>query len=236
MDSFLRRLKYYGIGFGIGLIFVFFFFQNRGCSWLPSNRVKNSFLDRVIVVPDDQLQLMKEKNLTEKDIVSVLNDGDVVFDKSKKKGNTKVYLLEKEIEGEGIIQFYFTLPQESFLSEVHFVNKNGNGVEKIKNTTHGFGSIIHFPKDDNLVFVDTTSKLTCQQDALGLINPLDIYALLKKNGKVDFSKTNYLKKPKAEQYLVFTDKKNRLIGCKAIWYKNKINITSFDVPFEVNCK
>ena len=85
MESFVRRLKYYGIGFGIGLIFVFVFFQNRGCSWLPSNRVKNSFLDRVIVVPVDQMDYLKSKGITEKDLVQVLNDGEVNFSESKKE-------------------------------------------------------------------------------------------------------------------------------------------------------
>lgn len=241
MDSFVRRLKYYGIGFGIGLFFVFFFFQNRGCSWLPANRVKNSFLDRVIVVPDNQMQLLKEKNLSKQDIINVLNDGEVIFDKSAKKGQTKVYLLEKEFEGKGTISFFFTLPNESFVSEVHYAAKSAeevskNAAFKVKNSTKGFGDIIHFPKDDNLVFADTTDLVTCQQDVLGLINPLDIYALMKKSGKIDFSKTNYGLRPKPEHYILFTDKNKRVIGSKSIWYKNKINITSFDIPFENDCK
>jgi hypothetical protein len=62
MESLWRRLKYYGIGFGIGLVFVIFFFQNRGCSWLPSNRVKNSILDRLVVASDETLEILKKKN------------------------------------------------------------------------------------------------------------------------------------------------------------------------------
>jgi hypothetical protein len=59
---------------------------------------------------------------------------------------------------------------------------------------------------------------------------------MQKNGRIDFSKTNYLQRPKAEQYIEFKNAKNQKIGAKAIWYKNKINITSFDIPFENNCK
>lgn len=233
MDSFLRRLKYYGIGFGIGLLFVFLFFQNRGCSWLPANRVKNSFLDRVIVIPESEQTAMNAKNLTKEDIINVLNDGDVVFDKSIKKGATKVYLMEKEFDGKGNVRFYFTLPKESFISEVHM---SESSTAKVKNSTTGFGKIIHFPKDDHLVYVDSSELVTCQQDKLGLINTQDIFKLMKKSGKIDFSKTNYNLQPKAEHYIVFTDSKKRKIGAKAIWYKNKINITSFDVPFEIECK
>lgn len=233
MDTFIRRLKYYGIGFGIGLLFVFFFFQNRGCSWLPGNRVKNSFLERVIVVPESQSQFMSDNNLTKEDIINVLNDGDVLYKKSIKKGSTKVYLIEKEFDKIGRINFFFTLPKESYLSEVYF---NAGKASNVKNSTEGYGEIIHFPKDVNLIFVDTTDLATCQQDKLGLINPADIYKLIQKTGKVNFSKTNYKLHPKPEQYLEFKDKQNRLIGCKTIWYKNKINIISFDLPFEDDCK
>lgn len=232
MDSFWRRLKYYGFGFGIGLLFVFIFFQNRGCSWLPANRVKNSFLERVIVLPDDQLAKMKMHNLTEKDIVNVLNDGDVNFEKSIKEGSTKVYLLEKEFDNKGMIRFYFTLPSESFISEVRLTKP----AAKKKNTTIGFGDIIHFPKDNNLVFVDSSKYVTCQQDVLGLISPREIFKLMQKSGRVDFSKTKYGVRPKPEHYIEFVDQKNRTIGSRSIWYKNKINITSFELSFENDCK
>lgn len=233
MDSFLRRLKYYGIGFMIGLLFVFVFFQNRGCSWLPSNRVKNSFLDRVIVIPVDQQSFLNSKGLTDEDVINVLNDGDVEFEKSQKQSDPKVYYLEKEFEKKGKVHFFFTLPNESFVCEVHL--KEGKA-SKVKNSAEGFGRIIHFPKDENLVFVDSSDFVTCQQQQLGLINPLDIYKLMKKSSRIDFSRTNYAVRPKAEHYIEFTDKKNRKIGAKAIWYKNKINITSFDLPFENECK
>ena len=69
-SSFIRRLKYYGIGFGIGLIFVFIFFQNRGCSWLPGNRVKNTVLERVMVVNDETAKAFAKKGLTKKDAIA----------------------------------------------------------------------------------------------------------------------------------------------------------------------
>jgi hypothetical protein len=234
MESFWRRLKYYGVGFGIGLLFVFIFFQNRGCSWLPENRVKNSILERVLVIPESEALLMTEGKLTKQDVINVLNDGDVNFEKSTKKGDLKGYLIEKEFDNKGKYSFYFTLPTESFISEVHIFK--GAPTSKIKNTKVGYGRIIHFPKDDDLVFVDTSGFVSCQQEALGLINPLDIYKLIKKNGRIDFSKTDFTLRPKPQQYIVITDKQNRKIGFKSIWYKNKINITSFDIPFENDCK
>jgi hypothetical protein len=232
MDSLLRRLKFYGIGFSIGLVFVLIFFQNRGCSWLPSNRIKNSFLDRVIVLPENEANTLKKLHLTHKDIINVLNDGDVVFSKSLKKGKTKVYHLEKEFDNKGLLHFFFTLPDESFISEVHISEHKAT---QVKNTLTGSGEILHFPKDDNLVFVDSSQFVTCQQSELGLINPIDILKLMKKQSIIDFSKTNYKASPKAVQYIQSFDKKHRLIGAHAIWYKNKINITDFVLPFKSNC-
>ena len=161
MSSFFRRLKYYGIGFGIGLFFVFFFFQNRGCSWLPANRVKNSFLDRVIVLPDAEAKKLKANQLNKQDVIEVLNDGEVVFDKSKKEGDTKVYLLEKNFPGKGKVSFFFTLPKESYFTEVHFTAKAAQQVShkmayKVKNTEVGVGEILHFPKD--MYFYDEILK------------------------------------------------------------------------------
>lgn len=233
MESFWRRLKYYGIGFTIGLIFVIFFFQNRGCSWLPGNRVKNSFLDRLIVLPEDQQEKLISLGLTNSDIINVLNDGDVDFGSSVKDGDLKVYTIEKEFDKKGNLRFFFTLPKESFISEVHLTESKAS---QVKNTEIGTGKILHFPKDDNLIYVDSSDRVVCQQSELGLINPIDILKLMKKSAKVDFSKTKYKSRPKAEQYLTFKDKKGREIGINAVWYKNKINITSFDIDFETKCK
>jgi len=222
MESFVRRLKYYGIGFGIGLIFVFVFFQNRGCSWLPSNRVKNSFLDRVIVVPVDQMDYLKSKGLTEKDLVQVLNDGEVNFSESKKEGNPQVYSMEKEFEGKGKLKFYFSLPKESFISEIHFSEKSANAVN---NTTEGFGEIIHFPKDNDLVFVDSQSLLK----KADLKDTKQILKLIKLNGMIDFKETNLKASPKPDHLIIFNDSKGRRIGARAVWYKNKIDISSLEV-------
>lgn len=233
MDSLLRRLKFYGIGFSIGLVFVLIFFQNRGCSWLPSNRIKNSFLDRVIVLPENEAKTLKKLHLSNKDIINVLNDGEVVFSKSLKKGTSKVYHLEKEFDNKGLLHFFFTLPDESFISEVHISEKSAM---QVKNTKVGIGKILHFPKDDNLVFVDSSQVVRCQQTELGLVNPIDILKLMKQNSSIDFSKTDYKATPKAVQYIQFFDKKQQLIGAHAIWYKNKINITDFILPFKSKCQ
>jgi hypothetical protein len=226
MESWMKRLKFYGIGFGIGLVFVFFFFQNRGCSWLPGNRVKNSILDRCMIVSDETAAELKLRGLGKDDLIQVLNDGDVLFSESDKNDDDKVYVIEKDGK-----KYMFTLPYESFVSEVIL----GKSAYKVKTSTEGFGEIWRFPADSSLIFPDSTDLMTCQQDKLGLINPKDILKLLKKSGKIDFSKTDLTIKPKPEHYLTFI-KDDKEIGAHMIWYKNKLHIKSFEIPFEVNCE
>lgn len=236
MSTFLSRLKVYAIGFGIGLIFVFFFFKNRGCSWLPDNRVKNSILDRIIVIQEDEAKKLAAKGIDNDEIIELLNDGDVDFKKSKKEGESKIYYVEKDG-----LKVYFTLPQQSIISEVRLANQP---VSSIVNSKSGQGKFIHFPKDDNLVFADSTKSVTCRQQAIGMIEAKKILKSIEQNGAIDFTKTDFsLKKrsafideSKALQYIYFNDPKGRRIGAEAVWYKNKLTIVKLDLPFEADCQ
>ncbi|MDB3906444.1 hypothetical protein N9355_03130 [Crocinitomicaceae bacterium] len=226
MQSFVRRLKYYGIGFSLGLIFVFFFFRNRGCTWTPSNRVKNAILSRMIVVSDDTKTKMDEKGLSRKDIVQVLNGGDIDFDASNKSQKNKKYLIEKDG-----VKYVFTLPYESCISEV-FIS---NSVKKVSPTKEGKGAFIHFPNDKNLVFTDSTDFLSCQQDQLGVIGDRQIWRKIQKTGMLDFEKTNLNTGSKPEHYIEFVWNKDT-IGSQIVWYKEKLNITSFHSDDLEPCK
>jgi hypothetical protein len=227
MTTFLNRLKVYAIGFGIGLILVFFFFQNRGCSWLPENRVKNSILDRVLVLSETEAAKFSANGISDSALILLLNDGDVDFKKSQKDGKSKVYFISNDTDAA-----FFTLPYESFISEVKFVSSKA---KEIQNTKTGSGKFLRFPLDEDLIFVDTLPKLGCQQQAIGMINQRMILKSLKNNGQIDFGKSALQATPKAEHYLWFTDVKNQRIGAKTVWYKNKITIHSFDLPIESGC-
>lgn len=236
MSTFLNRLKVYAIGFGIGLIFVFFFFQNRGCSWLPENRVKNSILDRVIVVQSDEAARLAAKGITNEEIINMLNDGKVDFGKSKKNTESKIYLLEKDN-----VKLFFTLPEESYISEVRLADQP---VARIKNSTTGTGQMIRFPQDDDMVFADTMKRISCQLENIGMLQTKLILKSLKANGTIDFAKSDFSLKPraasvedhKAMQYLYFNDPKGRRIGAETVWYKDKITMVLFDLPFETDCQ
>lgn len=228
MNKFTQRLKYYGLGFGIGLVFVFIFFENRGCSWLPSNRVKNSILDRVLVVSEDEQVKLDKKKISKDIIIALLNSGDVDFDQSVKEGKTKIYHISKDQ-----YKLYFTLPKDHFISEVKVADKD---VTKISNTTEGRGTLIHFPNDENLVYVDSTSKLSCQQEYLGIISQTEILKKMKKSGGIDFGQTFYFKKPRPTAMLLFDNKKVKQVRAKCIWYKNKITIKSLAYDGDSLCQ
>ena len=217
MESLLRRLKYYGIGFGIGTVFVIFFFQNRGCSWTPSNRVKNAILDRLIVVSDSTKAQMDKKNITYNSIINALNDGDVEFTKSDKSKKDKLYVIERKDQS-----FVFSLPDESFISEVFL----GDAINGISATKKGSGTIIRVPKDENMIYAEEGERIACQQEQLGLISTKKIYERLKSSGRINFEKSDLSVRPKPEHYITIINKGDT-IGMTMIWYKTKLNISTF---------
>ena len=224
-SSFIKRLKFYGIGFGFGLIFVFFFFQNRGCSWLPGNRVKNTILDRVMVISDETAAAFEKKGVTKEDAIAALNEGDVDFGKSDKNKESKVYVIEYEGN-----KFLYTLPFESFITEV----KLGGNALKTKTSKEGMGTIWRFPSDKNLVYLDSSQVLECQLDQLNLKDAKAVFSKIKKSGKIDFERTDLSERPKPEHYIVFYQD-SLPIAAKTIWYKDKLEILSFDFSSEVKC-
>jgi len=233
MESFWRRLRYYGIGFGIGLLFVFVFFQNRGCSWLPANRVKNSILDRLLVIPEDQEKVMKEKQVVIKDIVNALNEGDVEFSESKKADFLKVYKIRHTLSSGKQMTFYFTLPKESFVSEVHITEPNA---QSVRNTKKGLGRIVRIPKDRDLVFLEPDPILQCVVRKCFVKKEQGILKAMKTNGRVDFERTRFTAKPKAVQVITVKNPAGELVRFEAIWYKNKVNITSMSPEKKVDCR
>src|SRR5690554_1116023 len=104
------RLLYYFTGFGIGIIFVIFFFQNRGCTWTPNNRVKQAIVDRVIVINDDLKAEMDKRGITKEMIKKVIDKGNIDFKNSKKTGDPKVYTLYNDV-----LKLNFSLPESSYI-------------------------------------------------------------------------------------------------------------------------
>ncbi len=231
-SSFIKRLKYYGIGFGLGVLIVAFLLPNRSCSWTPANRVKNMVLGRLLTVNDVEWKLMESKGLTKEDVISVLNDGKVNFKISKKDGASKVYVIDKTFEEKGAFRFYFTLPDESFISEVKIGETDA---KKVTNTSGGYGHFISVPNDEYLVYPDSTSKVNCQMERLEIKDVKQIYKDIRKTGRINFEKTNFEAKPKAEHLIEYVQGKDT-VAFQSVWYKNKIFISNFISERTKDCR
>jgi hypothetical protein len=212
-----NRIKYYAIGFGIGLLFVFLFFQNRGCSWLPENRVKNAILENVIVCSPSALDFITSQKLTVEDYIQLLNNGDVKFGKSKRDGEPKVFYLSGNSE-KGEIHAQFELRKFGFISRMEPLHANESRKELEK---EDIGVIIRIPNDTALVAFNDFA--TCQSKVLN-ISKKQVLNALAKTGKVDFSKSDFSNPDKPAYHLSF-EVGGKAINGLATWYKSKIYFT-----------
>ncbi len=103
-----QRIKYYLIGFGIGLILVIFIFGTRGCEWLPNNRVLTSINSSQLYISNKNKCLLECNSSIEK-IFNLIEKGDVDFGSS----NTKNKIREYVIEYDGIKVTISTDPNDS---------------------------------------------------------------------------------------------------------------------------
>lgn len=125
MKKFSSRLKYYLIGFGIGLIFMFFIFGPRACSWLPENRVKNMIAEKEIYIGDSLNALMNCQGVDNEDIYRFLNqDGDVEFGDSDTKGWPKKYVIAGEKENEDLTITYMLYETWVEVIDFSYLQKN----------------------------------------------------------------------------------------------------------------
>jgi hypothetical protein len=145
--TFLRRLVYYLVGFGFGLILVFFVFGNRGCSWLPKNKVKESISKRFVV---SNLTTVNSSNF--KDLIE---NAEIDFDNSDKNTPNKTYFVKLSNHPSNIQSFFVSYNADSYLAVVH---ENKNDLKKFQTDT--FLRIIHVPqKESALINFDVTTEL-----------------------------------------------------------------------------
>ena len=178
-----------------------------------------------MVVSDETLESFDKKGITKEDVVEALNTGSVAFGESNKNNESKVYVIEHEGN-----KFLYTLPYESFITEVRL----GGDAMKTETSSEGLGTIWRFPVDDNLVYLDSSKVLACQLDQLGLEDAKALYGKIKESGKISFERTDLAVRPKPEHYIVFSQDSIE-VAAKTIWYKDKLEVLSFDFPAASNC-
>ena len=225
MNTLKRRLLYYGLGFGIGLIFVFFFFNNRGCSWLPENRIKDLLKQKIIFVSEENITVLDKLNIDESEIKGYIENAEVHFSKSVKNTNPRIYHLEGP-----------TAKNENFVSQViiydgafvcEFV-PNKFSSETTKPTEEGLGIPVVIPEQKNYFYSDTSKYTICKRNALGILEDSTLMTKFLASGRVDLKNSRLKLKPKPEHRLTIQGENGKKIGFKASFYKEKARIFLFE--------
>lgn len=226
MKSFLRRLMYYGIGFVISTMFVVLFFENRGCSWLPENRVKGSLLTKMIIISEKNRSKFSWLK-SEKDFISFANEAEVDFERSQTHADHKVYLFSSKQH-----KVYFVIPKDAFVGEmVPFDSKQSS---KIRFSKEGYGEIIVSPKQKDFLFIQKKDSISTQVKKLNWRDDELAYKIIKDHSKFNFGASNMeLKDQKVHTLEVTLD--TSMVEIKAIWYKDKMNIIKINSIYSKLC-
>jgi hypothetical protein len=92
-----KRFGFYGFGFIIGLLLLFFFLNGKkaGCDYGPDARTLKNIKIKQRVFSKQSLQDLKQNNLDTSAVSSLLRFGDVNFGESNTKlDSCKVYVIE----------------------------------------------------------------------------------------------------------------------------------------------
>ena len=136
MDNFWRRLKYYGIGFGIGLIFVIVLFRQKGCSWTPGNRVKSAILERIVFVDSTDIDFLNKHKIKAKDFQTFLENATVSFMESKRHVNEKIYHFSGVLGTQKTFNCLIAYREKSVVVDVDFVHDNTKKYERLSGEFH----------------------------------------------------------------------------------------------------
>lgn len=231
MQGIWKRLRYYLVGFIIGTIFVSILFKDRGCSWTPANRVKNSIQDKIIVFPEDQIASLNALGLNKENIYKFLVKGSVDFSNSLKDEFPKVYIIEENDSIDKRLQF--SLYEDSYITIVHALKKE----EKAKRYEHldGWGEMVRLPKDSSLVFIDKSNYTQCKARGLASKDQQEITDAMKATGRVDFSKSD-LMLTKAVQQIQFIQNDTLEVNAKTIWFESRITFKDFEWDYKLDCE
>ena len=163
--KFTKRLKYYLIGFGLGLFLVFFLFKDRSWDWLPENRVLDFISSHPILVNKDFYNNSKNKSALAKKIFDLVLSGNVDFSKSQTKGEIKTYRIFSDST-----QIEIALSFSDSISRV--IQIEDSSISYTKNLTNN-GVELHMDKINFLNLIhdiefNFNDKILCQFTSLGL--------------------------------------------------------------------
>lgn len=96
--TFAKRLRYYILGFGMGILVCFAMFGQRGCDWTPGNRVLKQIATSQILITDSVRCIFVENKIDEDEIFKILNNGSVIFSESKTHQTPRYYVIQETDE------------------------------------------------------------------------------------------------------------------------------------------
>ncbi len=223
MDKFKDRLKYYLIGFTFGIIAVVFFFGERGCSWLPGNRVKNSIAEKEIIYGDSIKALLECSNYTNDDIYNLLNSsGDIDFSESKTREKPKKYVFY----GDSDLRVVFALFEEPNNKYSEIIEINAKCKTSISNYHK---QIVPLPKQIVSSIIES-HEYTYYPEAKC---EMECYNLTKKDIKL-FHKTATINMEKSMPWVSTQIKNNNPEMADKLYYlEGKIKGENFGVLYEI---
>ena len=227
MESFWRRLRYYGLGFGLGLILTFGIFNTRGCSWMPENRVKEAINKRVWLIDMQKVNTFyKAHKLNDAKFYRLMQDADISFTKSIRSGRHKVYDLTFTDGNNKEAHCLARMTDESFVVEFIPNVKSVKALKKIK-TIPFAAAIVHAPKNKYLVYAEDRPALKEHLRSLGITTDTQLQNLLLK-GSFDYDASRLNEQPRPVHVFQFRPENNKRIEVSAtcIWYKDKIKVYS----------
>ena len=219
MDTLLRRLKYYGIGFGIGLIFVIFLFQQKGCSWTPGNRVKSAIFERIVFVDSIDQAYLKQNNINANHLREFIENATISFLKSKRNGKEKIYHFSGELKHK-FKTILIAYREKSVVVDLDFKNRDIKAYKPLIGKAYPF-----LWKDKN--WFSGKWNLYPIKGMVASIAPEKITKLFFKNGFLDCDKSTL----NSSEPIAYFELQNRYapsqvqyIRIKSNWFQEKIDI------------
>ncbi|MEY3049240.1 MAG: hypothetical protein RL365_1278 [Bacteroidota bacterium] len=225
MENFFRRLKYYGIGFGIGLVFVVLLFQQKGCSWTPGNRVKSAILERIVFIDSLDERYIKAHNISPKILRKFIENGTVSFLKSKRNGQEKLYHFHGTLGSDKSFNCLVGYREKSVVVDLDFEHSD---IKQYKPLA-GFAKPFLYKKKN---WFSGKWNLYELKGMVPSSAPEKFTELFLKNGRLDCSKSTFdIQKPTS--YLFFTNQfakhHKQEYQMRTIWYQEKIEIKDMSI-------
>ncbi len=242
--KFTNRLKYFSVGFSIGILFVIFLFKDREFkwSWLPGNRVTNFILDHPIKINSDFNTGINLNGDFSNQIFNTLINGDVNFSKSDTEGSIKKYIIEYNQNTIHIaVSFEDSISQIIKLNEMEFSKENKVNI----NDENLHMDLKNFKKRIDKKEIKLSQNFLCELDQLKIDRAIFSDSLEFESVKWKLSKA-YVKphpyfilsnKIEGLTYYVLIEESSGKIRLKSIQLKNNIDSDYHlaDELFKIEC-